>query len=340
VVRFANAAAAAETLEEVFDAALTAIVETLRVARASILLLDDDGVMRLRLSRGDPAVLEGNSPLEIPLVSREQLIGELLVYNPEPHAFTTTDIAAAGAIANHLASVVARFRAVAELERSVRDNDLFAGVLAHDLRNPLGAVVTATQLAMRHNGDERVTKALARILTSTERMSSMIAQLLDFARVRVGGGISLHPRRASLVEIARHAVSELELVHPDRELAVTVHGDPFGVWDRDRLLQVMSNLVGNACQHGGPARQVAVAIDGRAADAVVLSVGNDGVIPAALRPVLFEPFRGRDDRDGDGRGLGLGLFIVREIVRAHHGSIDVTSTASQGTTFVVCLPRG
>lgn len=375
---FASAAVGAVTLDQVLDAALAAILEALRVTRASILLFDDEGVMRFQAWRGLSdhyrAGVEGHSPWApdaespqpilvgdcladaawaryhalfreegigalafMPLVNRGRLLGKFMVYYGEPHAFGTSDVEVSRTIANHLASMIARFRAVAELERTVRENELFAGVLAHDLRNPLGAIATAAQLALIADG--RASKPLGRILASADRMATMIAQLLDFTRARVGGGIEVRRCRTSLVELARQAVGELELTHSDRTFAVTHQGDPHGEWDPDRLLQVISNLVGNACQHGDPQCVVTITIDGRATDAVTITVHNDGVIPSALVPHLFDPFRGRERRRGDSRGLGLGLYIVREIVRAHHGHVDVRSTEAEGTSFAVRLPR-
>jgi K+-sensing histidine kinase KdpD len=379
---FASAAVNAQTLEQVFDAALTAIVEALRVKRASILLFDDQGAMRFQAWRGLSdayrAAVDGHSPWKredkapqpvlvadclnepawasyqalfrsedigalafIPLVNRGELVGKFMVYYDEPHAFTANDVEISRAIANHLASMIARFRALAELERTVRDNELFAGVLAHDLRNPLSAIVTAAQiLLMRNEGAaERPTTPLSRIMSSAQRMTNMITQLLDFTRARVGGGIEIGPRNTSLLDVATQAVAELELAFPNRKASVAAHGDPHGVWDPDRLLQVISNVVANAFQHGTPACAVDVTIDARSADAVSLAVHNDGAIPPALLPQLFEPFRGSERRYGGSHGLGLGLYIVREIVRAHHGTVEVTSSEEAGTTFVVRLPR-
>lgn len=379
--RFANEAVSAQTLEHVFEAALDAIIEALRASRASILLLDDDGVMRFRAWRGLSdayrAAMDGYSPWQvddapepivvgdclhapawssseaafraegvaalafIPLVSRGRLLGRFMVYYEQPHELTPSEVKLARALANHLASLIVRFRAVADLERSVRDNQLFAGVLAHDLRNPLGAITSAAHVALLQDesADERIKRPLGRILSSAGRMSNMIAQLLDFTRARVGGRIAIRPTQASLLDVAKQVIAELELVHADRTLAVTAHADPYGVWDPDRLLQVVSNLVGNACEHGTPRGHVVVEIDGRAPSVVTLAVRNDGVIPPAVRPHLFEPFGGRERRTGDSRGLGLGLYIVREIVRAHRGTIDVSSSEGEGTCFVVRLPR-
>jgi signal transduction histidine kinase len=264
-----------------------------------------------------------------------------MVYYPEAHVFDTSEVEVSRAIANHLASMISRFRAVAELERTVRENDLFAGVLAHDLRNPLSAIMSAAQLALLRSEDagERGSRPLSRIVSSAERMSNMITQLLDFTRVRVGRGIEIQPVHTSLLDITKQSVAELELAYPDRTLELHAQGDHHGCWDPDRLAQVISNLIGNACQHADGTSRIRVAIDGRT-DAIYLSVHNEGVIPRVLLPKLFDPFRGREGRRGDARGLGLGLYIVQEIVRAHHGTVSVTSSDGVGTTFVVRLPRG
>ncbi|HEU4612915.1 MAG TPA: GAF domain-containing sensor histidine kinase, partial [Kofleriaceae bacterium] len=277
----------------------------------------------------------------IPLVTRGRLIGKFMVYHGEAHEYSTTEIELALAIANHLASVTTRFMLFAELERTVHDNELFAGVLAHDLRNPLGAITTAAQLLlMRQEGEgNRSVKPLSRILSSGQRITRMIDQLLDFTRARVGGGIAIQPRDADLADLCSQAVGELELVFPDRRIELSFAGDLQGVWDADRVLQIVSNLVANASQHGQPDGGIAVRADGTSADRVVLSVHNKGAIPAKLLPKLFDPFRGTTHRRDHSRGLGLGLYIVKELARAHGGSVEVASSEADGTTFTVRLPR-
>ncbi len=118
-----------------------------------------------------------------------------------------------------------------------------------------------------------------------------------------------------------------------------VSGDASGSWDADRLLQVLSNLVANAGQHGGPGDGIRVTVDGGQREFVRVAIHNAGAIPASMLPHLFDPFRtSRHGRVRSG-GLGLGLFIVREIVRAHGGSVDVASSEAEGTTFSLQLPR-
>jgi K+-sensing histidine kinase KdpD len=288
---------------------------------------------------------EGISALAfIPLCSRGRLIGKFMFYYDEPHAFRAHEIETARSIAAHLASVITRFAAFAELEETIRYNELFAGVLAHDLRNPLGAIMTAAQLILMRSEGEALTakshdKPLSRILASGRRMTNMIDQLLDLTRARSGGGIGVQPRRANVVELCAQAIGELELAQPDWQIRLETHGDANGSWDPDRLLQVISNLVANAGQHGRPNSEITVKVDGCQESFVTLEVHNAGAIPEQLLPQLFDPFRQSLHRRESARGLGLGLFIVREIVHSHQGTVFVTSSEMGGTTFSVRLPR-
>jgi signal transduction histidine kinase len=134
-------------------------------------------------------------------------------------------------------------------------------------------------------------------------------------------------------------VEELELAHPDWTIRLDVRGDQRGLWDADRMLQVFSNLVANAGQHGTLEGGITIALDGTAQHEIRIDVRNEGAIPESLLPHLFEPFRMTPRHRSQSSGLGLGLFIVREIVRAHGGTVEVTSTEATGTTFRLRLPR-
>jgi signal transduction histidine kinase len=226
-----------------------------------------------------------------------------------------------------------------EAERSVRYNELFAGMLGHDLRNPLSAITTGANYIARLNSSPKSAKAATRILTSAERMARMIDQLLDFTRIRVGGGLTLASTCFDLGELCWRVKEELEAANPERSIVVEVEGDVVGSWDQDRLQQVFSNLVGNALHHGTDGQPVRLRCHGCDPARVELSVHNEGVIPSQVLPVLFEPFRGHT-RYQRTRGLGLGLFITHQIVGAHGGTIDVASDEAAGTTFRLGLPRG
>ncbi|NUO51971.1 MAG: PAS domain-containing protein [Polyangiaceae bacterium] len=383
--RFAQAVVSAERVEEVYQAALTAIEAALGANRAAVLTFDDGGVMRFRASHGLSdvyrAAVEGHSPWQpdvvdprpiiigdvaadptlakfarhfhseaicalafIPLVTRGRLLGKFMVYYDAPRSFASQEIETAQAIANHLASTIARFAAAAKLEETVRQNELFAAVLAHDLRNPLSAILTAATLVRPRGGNggegqRTEDRAVSIISSAGKRMTAMIDQLLDFTRARSGGGIEMEPHAVDLGSLLQVAVGELEVAHPEWAVHRQIRGNQRGTWDSDRLLQVISNLVGNAGQHGGSAAPIIVSLDGTDPNRVILEVSNEGTIPKEFLPGLFEPFRSARHRSERSEGLGLGLFIVREIIQAHGGKVDVSSTEGAGTTFRVDLPR-
>jgi signal transduction histidine kinase len=215
----------------------------------------------------------------------------------------------------------------------------FMAVLGHDLRNPLGAISMGIDLLTREVSGED--KTLKRMASSAQRMARMIDQLLDLTRSRLGGGIELTPVPTDLGKLTNDIVDELRTQRADARLNVEAKGDLHGEWDSDRLAQVISNLVGNAVNHGAADQTIEIVLDGTR-PLVSFSIRNHGkTIPEALRAVLFDPFR-RGDRQGNSSktaGLGLGLFITKEIVTKHGGSISVESSDEKGTTFTFDLPR-
>jgi len=229
-----------------------------------------------------------------------------------------------------------------EAQRIGRLQEQLVAAVGHDLRTPLSAIRLGTGLVLERGGvSASQAETLARISNSAERMSAIVRDLLDVSRARRGLGIAIRCEPADLGEIARRALLEFSDADHDGKLTLAVTGDATLEGDGARLVQVISNLVGNALQHGGGA-PVLIAIDGGEAD-VRLRVHNDGPpIPASALPRIFDPFtRGHGHRahHAHGGGIGLGLFIVREVVLAHGGTVDVQSHEGQGTTFTVVLPR-
>jgi two-component system sensor histidine kinase/response regulator len=222
-------------------------------------------------------------------------------------------------------------------EEASRLKDRFIGILGHDLRNPLTAITNSAHLLMRSPElSERHQTSAARILRSSQRMAQMIRDLLDFTRGHLGGGIPVEPAEANLAEICNRVVDETKAVHPQREITVAIRGDLNGHWDASRLEQVVSNLLVNAVHHGQD-RIVVEAVGEQ--DHVVLRVSNGGPpIPADQLPTIFEAFKNPGERRHT-QGLGLGLYIVKEIVRAHGGTVEVTSNENQGTTFACIWQR-
>jgi signal transduction histidine kinase len=236
------------------------------------------------------------------------------------------------AIDEALTESVTRYSAQTDLYR-----DQFVGMLSHDLRSPLSAITAgAAMLAHAAADDQRQARVAARILNSAQRMARMIADLLDLTRTRLGGVIPLTPVHTDLQRVCEEVVLEVQAGHPDAVVHFESRGDVTGTWDADRLAQVVSNLVGNAIEHGS--KTPVTMIGSAAGDRVTLTVHNDGdPIPPQAQANIFEPLA-RGNSEGT-YNLGLGLFIARAIVVAHGGEIGLNSTAESGTTFDVTLPR-
>lgn len=289
-----------------------------------------DGVLRTGERVTDHAV-----PIELGPEGQRRKVYFNFVYSPLRNEAGAVD----GVLVNGF-EVTDEVRASEALAQTVQYNEMFAGILAHDLRSPLGAISTAAQLVqMRRPDDERIVPSVSRILSSSARMARMIDQLLDFTRIRLGGGLRLQRNRVDLVEMLRGVISETESASPGWRARVETMGDGWGRWDPDRMAQALSNLAGNAAQHGAKEAPAMVRLDGSDPERVTLTFENRGVIPTDLLPNLFDPFHAIQRVRSNANGLGLGLFIAREIVSAHGGEVDVASAEETGTRFTVVLPR-
>lgn len=219
-----------------------------------------------------------------------------------------------------------------------RLKDLFLGVIGHDLRNPLGAIMMSATLLMTREGPGwQHSKTAARILSSGTRMEGLIGDLLDFTRARMGAGIPIARADVDLEVECRRTVDEIAAFHPACTMSFQATGVLRGSWDGARIAQALSNLLGNAVQHGTPRGSIAITLRGEA-DRVVLSVHNEGrPIPKRHLQDIFNPFR-QLNPDHAKSNVGLGLYIVQAIVVAHNGTVDVESS-EDGTTFTIRLPR-
>jgi len=222
---------------------------------------------------------------------------------------------------------------------TLRLNELFTALLAHDLRSPLSAILASAELLQRRTTDPASIEAAARIAASGTRMARLIEDMLDLARARLAGGIIVKPEPADFRLLVERVVREQLAAAPDGLIESNFDGDVSGRWDPERISQVASNLIGNAIKHGEPGQPVSVRVDGTRADFVTFIVKNTGTIEPAARGHLFDPFQGGRREPGRNEGLGLGLYIVSQIVQAHHGKVDVTTGQGNETSFRVQLPR-
>ena len=222
-----------------------------------------------------------------------------------------------------------------ELRSALRLNEMFTAALGHDLRNPLNAISIGAEVLIRRSADPALVNVAERIRSSARRMGRMIGQLLDVARIR-SGGIDLAVKQSDVSRVCASIMEEAVAAQDATRVNVTTTGDTTAVFDVDRLSQVFSNLVGNALQHGEAGSPVSVSINGSDPGAVRVQIRNQGVIPPEHMQRLFEPFRSGNPSQG---GLGLGLYIARQFVQAHGGTVEARSVPDRQTVFEVSIPR-
>jgi phosphoserine phosphatase RsbU/P len=290
---------------------------------------------------------QDRSPLQIPLVCPDGPLGTLWIWLDHEIDSDSDERATIEALADGFALALARAKLFEEVARARADAEALAwrlreavesrerliGMLGHDLRAPLAAILfSLMDLSERMPGS----KPVRRIERSAHRMDRMIRQILDVARLQHGTPLPLHRTWCDLDDIVRDQIEEVQAGSPEREIHVRYvgKGGGDGCWDADRLSAVISNLLSNAIKHGDGDAPIDVEVFA-VPDKVGLRVSNNGPpIPPELRTSLFDAFRTSSRREG----LGLGLSISREIVEAHGGTIEVAS-AGRRTIFTVLLSK-
>ncbi len=244
------------------------------------------------------------------------------------------------AIDQSLTESIARYSAMQRDSQNV-----FLAILGHDVRNPLGAISMGAQIIMQ---DETLgakhQRVAAQVLKSTQRVSEIVADLLDFSTGHLGGGIPVHTAPMDFRGECEAVVQEMKMFHPARTFELAMHGDLHVKWDRSRINQALSNLLANAVQHGAAATPVSITIS-REQSEVVWTVQNAGerIAPERLR-TMFDPaktftIKSVSERSASkSHNLGLGLYIAHEIALAHGGKISVSSSVAHGTTFTLRIP--
>ena len=221
---------------------------------------------------------------------------------------------------------------------------MFLAILGHDLRNPLSTTIMTSKLLMRYeNVSDKVTAAANRIHNSSQRMNVLISDLIDFTRTQLGKKLPVTIAPANLNKICVDIVEEQQIANPDYTIVLKTKGNFDGNWDEHRIAQVFSNLLGNAVQHGVPSIPIEANLTS-SRDSVFIRINNKGdPIPVSKIKHIFEPLTRHEQNEqtdySNKTSLGLGLYITKEIVLAHNGTINVTSQKVEGTTFEIALPR-
>lgn len=293
-----------------------------------------------------PATYGLQSYISVPIILPDgSFFGTLCAIDPKPHKLSTPATLAtfklfAELIAYHLDSDTKLTTARTDLIDAQATSELreqFIAVLGHDLRNPLAAISSGTQMLLREQQTEKAQTILRLMRGSILRMSVLIDNVMDFARGRLGGGLGLNivPGQP-LAPTLQQVVSEILSINPDHrfDIDVDVPGD-FHI-DHGRIGQMLSNMLGNAVSHGAPDEPIRVRAFVQAGQ-LHLSVANGGTpIPDAAKAHLFQPFsRGADGQSH--QGLGLGLYIASQIAEAHGGKLEVSSDERE-TRFTFTMP--
>lgn len=330
-------------------AVATTLCRKVRAIQAPV-AIDHAGIFPDYCIHPTPRAYGFESYIAVPLVRTDgRYFGTLCGLDPRPLPVTQQKVMDmmrhfSELISLQLAADAREQQTQAELvksEQTVQLREQFVAVLSHDLRTPLASVGMSTELLLRRPLADADRRSVERIRISIRRMATMVSDLLDLTRANLGSGLGVVMAEViNLDRTLRHVVSELEQAYPHRTVNVSI--GPIGTvrCDRERLGQLLSNLVANALVHGAPDRPVDVRAErsaGPDGDALLIEVRNQGTpISADLRERLFQPYT----RGGPGspQGLGLGLYIVKQISDAHGGSLEIESTTEHGTRFRFTLP--
>ena len=280
--------------------------------------------------------------LAVPLLMRGQPLGALFLgSSTPPRVFRQGDLRWAEALADRAAIAIENARLYRSSVYATQLRDQVLGVVAHDLRNPLSAILLQTSALKRHGPEpeRRSQESVEAIYRTTERMNRLIQDLLDVARMEAGQ-LTIEPARLSADGLITDAVDMQRSLASSSSLELRVEVDPDGaeVWgDRNRLLQVFENLIGNAIKFTQAGGRITAGTTSRDDEVVFWVADTGGGIPSENLPRVFDRFW-QATRTGR-RGAGLGLPIAKGIVEAHGGRIWVESTAGSGSTFFFTIPR-
>ena len=265
----------------------------------------------------------------------EGVFHEIAVFVAEDRNKYEKELLLARRRADELLVEVNRQRALAE------DRALFAeqmvGIVSHDLRNPLSVIRMSAAILNSADLPDPQRASIDRVVRSVDRAQRLISDLLDFTAARIGTGLPIRPKPADMHAVVSDALADLRISHPGLQVTRVIEGIGPCTVDIDRLQQLVVNLVVNAVTHGAKNRPITVRTAIEAASFVV-AVHNEGdPIPGALLERLFDPMT-RGTSDSASNSIGMGLYIVREIARAHGGSVAVESTAGNGTMMTAVFP--
>jgi K+-sensing histidine kinase KdpD len=349
----------AVSFDEVLQLTVERAAQLFDAQATALMLANEDGVMTMRASVGGvaPDTSHGHTAtgslveqlqlalgvtaeqfLGVPLVVGGNVMGILAVALPQ-HRDSTDDYQEwlLSALADQAAVAIEKSR----LDERGRFRERLIGIVSHDLRNPISTIALGTSVLLQDDGlAPYMAKTLKRIQSAAERAGRLISDILDYTQAHLGGGIRIERKLNDLGPIFRQVIDEIEISHPEHEFELVLSGDTSAELDPDRISQVLGNLLSNAVHYSPSDTRVRIDLHGEESS-VTFAVHNRGsVIPPDRIRDIFEPMQQVTPGAGRGhRSVGLGLYIVESIVNSHRGTLGVTSTAADGTTFSVTIPR-
>ncbi|MDB5121558.1 MAG: histidine kinase [Sphingobacteriales bacterium] len=325
----------------------TTICDEIRQSGKAV-IIDDVKSDSIYNQHSTPELYGFRSYISMPIyLTNGDFFGTLCAIDPKPAKINNPQTVGmfklfAELIAFHLNALEQLSQSEKKLEEERKNAELrdqFIAILGHDLRNPLGAVSTSAQFLARTPLPERSLRLVNIIQDSSYRMTGLIENILDFARGRLGGGITLNRKPDySLEEVLNQVITELHILWPDRTIVTEFSLNDYPVdCDSKRIAQLFSNLLSNALTYGNTDAPVTVNAL-YTTEEFILSITNSSTkIPPTVMDRMFKPFSRGEVKPGQ-QGLGLGLYIASEIARAHGGTLDMAST-DQETKFTLVIPQ-
>lgn len=282
------------------------------------------------------------SVLVVPVIARRRVFGFMVWASRTPLRYTGRHLEAASDLGHRIALALDNEQLARTSQRALRAREELLAVVSHDLRMPLSAISTTASDMLQKSQDETLTRNAASILSNTRRMERMIRDLLDFSQLEAGS-LRIELRRENLAQLLRHAVESARPMAARHRLVIDVTEEARDVevlCDRERIFQVLSNLVGNAIKYTQPSGTIKVRLSRLPNEAQVSVVDNGVGVAQAELPALFDRFyqgQARPVVHGN-TGFGLGLYIARGLIEAHGGRMWAESEPDSGSTFCFTLP--
>ncbi len=284
------------------------------------------------------------SMLCVPLLVGQRVLGAILFVGERAGRFGPDELRLAEELARRVALALENARLYAEAQAAVAARDQFLSVASHELKTPLTTLMGYISMVRKHLSanpavSPRDLRALLVIEGQAARLHTLILSLLDLSRMQ-GGQLTIRPAPLDLVALARQVAEELEPTLELHTICLELPAEPLMIkGDALRLEQVLQNLLQNAVKYSPAGGPIVVRASVRESEAR-LTVEDHGIgIPAAALPRLFSRFyRAPNAEERRIGGMGVGLYVVREIVELHGGSVEVKSVEGEGSSFTICFP--